>query len=68
MSYDVSLLEADGGGRLVAHRTDCPVVQQHFDQERLIFTMLGIEKPLPLYLGRHECLEERNKTESEKET
>jgi hypothetical protein len=55
MSYDLSLTQDEKGG-LLAHRPDCPMVQDHRERDLPICTMLGCEGPLPADIKRHECL------------
>ena len=57
--YDLSLTQDEKGG-LLAHRPDCPMVQDHRERDLPILTMWGCEGPLPAadegFLGYHECL------------
>jgi hypothetical protein len=54
---DIALVEDDDDpGHVMAHRLDCPVVRQHRDEDRMIFNLFGISKPLPDDLKRHECM------------
>jgi hypothetical protein len=57
VTRDIALTEDDDRpGYMLAHQPDCPVVQDHREQERPICTMFGVTRPLPPNLKRHECL------------
>jgi hypothetical protein len=49
----------DEKGHVVAHSTDCPVVQEHRAQGRSIVTMIGVTKPLTAEVKQHDCMQER---------
>jgi hypothetical protein len=52
-------LTVDPDGELLAHRTDCPMVQLHRMQGRYIATLFGMEVPLKpdtKDVRLHECL------------
>jgi hypothetical protein len=54
MDYDLALLEQEGA--LCAHKPDCPIVQEHREQGRPVFTMIGCSGKLPGDLKLHSCL------------
>ena len=53
---DIVLTENDEGGGVIAHAPDCPVVQKHREQERLILTMYDVQKPMAQDMPVHDCL------------
>jgi hypothetical protein len=57
MIRDISLTEDDEmSGSLLAHRLDCPVVQDHRARGRPIMTLIDLQRPLSPDVKRHECL------------
>ena len=54
---DIVLTEDETGKALLAHRPDCPMIDEHRKWARPIMTMFGCEKPLPPDVARHTCFE-----------
>jgi hypothetical protein len=55
--FDLVLTEGPDG-TVLAHKLDCPMVQQHRMHGRPLCTMIGCELPLPKNLQWHECWDE----------
>ena len=52
-------LAPDADNRVTLHRADCPVVRAQADAGKPVMTMFDCQAPLPAWIEKHDCLEEK---------